>query len=95
MVFIKGMWMFIQVIQVSTYSKRILGDATGEMGPFYDYNNFNLSNWYPSYSFFVDTAPWFYRGGLYNATTHAGQFHFSRGTGEVSDKIGARLVLLG
>ncbi len=41
----------------STYSKRILGDATGEMGPFYDYNNFNLSNWYPSYSFFVDTAP--------------------------------------
>ena len=53
--------------EITTYNKRILGDATGEMGPFYNYfeNNgtaYNHSSWYGDYADFVDASyPWFNR----------------------------------
>ncbi len=80
---------------VTTYSKRILGDATGEMGPFYNDGNYR-NNWYNDYSYFVySSAPWFYRGGYYYDGSFAGQFSFGRNTGYGYGNLSARLVLLG
>ena len=81
------------------YGKRKLGDATGEMGPFYYYydkdKNIRSHNaWYADDSYFVDsTSPWFLRGGFYADGVLAGQFNFGRYTGGVPTSIGFRLVL--
>ena len=80
------------------YSKRILGDATGEMGPFYYYQESNGSNythnsWYADYSHFVNSSfPWFVRGGYYYTGVLAGQFNFAHNTGGASSYFGLRLV---
>ena len=72
---------------VTNYNYRILGDATGEMGPFYSYyeNNRiadNHGSWYGDRSNFVDSAhPWFGRGSSYSDGVLAGQFYFGRDTG--------------
>ena len=82
-----------------TYSKRILGDATGEMGPFYYYQDGDNKNrihnsWYADNSYFVNSSsPWFFQGGLYNNGVLAGQFYFSHYTGGALSYIGLRLVL--
>ena len=82
------------------YSKRILGDATGEMGPFYYYqdadgNNRSHNSWYADASYFVQSsAPWFYRGGYYTDGVLAGQFYFHRYTGSAHGSFGFRLVLI-
>ena len=78
------------VSDADTYSKRILGDATGEMGPFYQ-----SKNWYADYSYFAGASfyPWFNRGGNYDNGVLAGQFYFSHSTGDASGYIGLRLVL--
>ena len=82
----------------TTYSKRILGDATGEMGPFYYYqdaDNVNRSHnsWYADHSHFADSSyPWFYRGGDCNDGVLAGWFSFVRHTGGAGSDIGLRLV---
>ncbi len=84
---------------ITSYNNRILGDATGELGPFYFYadkDNINRyhNNWYGGSSHFVDsTTPWFDRGGDYDNGVLAGQFYFGRSTGGVSAYAGARLVL--
>ena len=83
----------------TTYSKRILGDATGEMGPFYVYadddnNNRSHNNWYSDVSYFFSVSyPLFYRGGGYADGVPAGQFYFCRYTGGAGSDIGFRLVL--
>ena len=83
----------------TTYSKRILGDATGEMGPFYNYKNADdntspHNSWYADYSNFVASSKsWFGRGGYYNHGVLAGQFYFSRDTGVADGISGLRLVL--
>ncbi len=72
----------------TTYINRILGDATGEMGPFSDSRN----SWYGDSSYFVDSSyPWFGRGSNYGSGSGAGQFCFGRSTGEMG--ICSRLVL--
>ena len=72
-----------------SYNNRILGDATGEMGPFY-----NNRNWYKDHSLFIISIyPWFHRGGLYARGIIAGQFNFNRDTGDISNSNGSRLVL--
>ena len=82
-----------------TYSKRILGDATGEMGPFYYYqdadgNNRSHNSWYAGTSNFVNSSrPWFGRGGGCDNGVLAGQFNFGRDVGGASSNIGLRLVL--
>ncbi len=84
---------------MTSYQYRILGDATGEMGPFKTYldgdNNSRYHNsWYGDYSYFVDsTSPWFGRGGYYVNGVLAGQFYFSRDTGGASAAVGFRIVL--
>ena len=82
------------------YSKRILGDATGEMGPFYYYqdvdnNNRSHNSWYADNSYFANSSgPWFSRGGnCYNGVL-AGQFNFNHYTGGANSDIGLRLVLI-
>ena len=82
----------------TTYSKRILGDATGEMGPFYLYQDADSSknihnSWYADASdFAVSSSPWFGRGGHYIYGVLAGQFSFGRNTGGAVSYIGLRLV---
>ena len=84
---------------MTSFQYRILGDATGEMGPFKTYldgdNNSRYHNsWYGDNSNFVDsTYPWFGRGGYYGNGVLAGQFHFNRTTGGAYTLIGFRLVL--
>lgn len=83
------------------FSNRILGDATGEMGPFYYYadsGTYNYhNNWYNDYTFFVHAEkgnkPWFLRGEYYNSGFFAGQFAFSSAIGDSSSSYGSRLVL--
>ncbi len=77
--------------EITSYSNRILGDATGEMGPF-DQNS--LNNWYNDFSYFIDRSnPWFNRGGYYGDSSVAGQFFFSRSTGDAHINYTSRLVL--
>ena len=84
---------------ISSYQYRILGDATGEMGPFKHYldgdNNSRWhNNWYGDASDFIATNdPWFNRGGHYNHGSFAGQFAFDWGTGAVLGVLGFRIVL--
>ena len=75
----------------SDYSRRILGDATGEMGPFASYQ----SSWYSDYSFFVSAFnPWFSRGGTYGGNSVAGAFYFYDAyRGAASSSVSFRLVL--
>ena len=84
---------------VSTYQYRILGDATGEMGPFKQYldgdnNSRYHSSWYGDISIFVDSSyPWFYRGGHFTNGVLAGAFFFVRYTGGTDADGGFRIVL--
>jgi hypothetical protein len=76
------------------YSRRILGDATGEMGTFYYSGGWYMSSWYKDYARFVYTSvPWFTRGGSYVHASYAGQFFFVEQAGAVSSDSGSRLVL--
>ena len=81
----------------TTYSNRILGDATGELGTFFDDDNGNYrNNWYNDYSLFVENSgPWFVRGGHYSGSSSTGQFSFNRSAGGAYSSSSARLVLLG
>jgi len=83
----------------TTYSKRILGDATGEMGPFYYYqdadsNKRSHNSWYAESSHFVfSSLSWFSRGGAYDTGILSSQFNFERDKGVASGWLGFRLVL--
>ena len=84
---------------ISTYQYRILGDATGEMGPFKQYldgdnNSRYHSSWYGDNSHFADSSnPWFSRGGLYTAGVLSGAFYFTRVTGGTFSYAGFRITL--
>ncbi len=84
---------------VTSYNKRILGDATGELGPFYAYKDSNGSNYYHStwssdYANFVYSSfPWFSRGGHYTDGVIAGSFYFIGRLSDVNNNISFRLVL--
>ena len=83
----------------TTYKYRILGDATGEMGPFKSFldgdNTSRYHNsWYGDNSAFVESAnPWITRGGQYNNGTLAGEFCFTRNTGAAAVRFSFRVVL--
>ncbi len=82
----------------TTYNRRILGDATGEMGPFgqkqYSSQTRNISSWYDDEAWFaVSTGPWFYRGGPFNRGTGSGIYALTRPTGGVDVYGGFRIVL--
>ena len=68
---------------VWAYSFRILGDATGEMGPF---SNEYRNSWYEDYAHFVtDSYPCFSRGSGVYAADGAGIFHFDSSTCSASN----------
>ena len=83
----------------TNYKNRILGDATGELGPFYlckdsdsikRYCNF----WFKDNAYFINpNYPWFARSGHYSYGVRAGQFFFHDKTGSADSWIGFRLVL--
>ena len=81
------------------YVNRKLGDATGEMGPFYAYYDKDgvsrvHNNWYSDDSAFVDSNNfWFLRSGSFSAGTISGQFSFIRVNGVAGRNIGFRLIL--
>ncbi len=84
---------------VSSYNKRILGDATGEMGPFYHYYDStdgggNHNSWYSDYANFVyPNNPWFARGGYTMYGPIGGQFSSNSFNGKEDERVGMRLVL--
>ena len=72
------------------YSKRKLGDATGEMGPFPDLS----SSWYGDCAYFIEANnPWMYRSGTYSNTTIAGLFFYHGFTGDVLGDTSFRIVI--
>ncbi len=80
------------------YTTRILGDATGEMGPFEktnaNYNTYYTSSWYGDYADFVYYRyPWFKRGGYSNGRSNAGVFSFFTTNGNYGSSTSSRLVL--
>ena len=83
----------------TNYNNRILGDATGEMGPFgnekdSDGNNRSKSSWYRSFAYFVSSSdPWFGRGGNWPDGTTAGCFALGNSTGGASTQHSYRIVL--
>jgi len=86
---------------IYAYNKRILGDATGEMGPFAnvkdgDGTNRSRNSWYSGLSiFFTNSTCWFSRGGAYTRGDATGVFAFqgNNGTGATSTDRTFRVVL--
>ncbi|MDD3453847.1 MAG: hypothetical protein PHN42_06215, partial [Bacilli bacterium] len=83
---------------LTSYTYRILGDATGEMGPFASVTTGtttgNVNSWYSDKSNFVNsTNPWIMRGGYYLYGVIGGQFDFNDYSGAAHFAIGSRLVL--
>ena len=85
----------------TNYNNRILGDATGEMGPFGDEaesdpygTRLYKSSWYKDLALFAESSfPWFVRGSNWDFGTTAGSFALSNGTGGVYKHVGFRIVL--
>ena len=80
------------------YQRRILGDATGEMGPFANTTYLTLtrqiSSWYADAAWLVFTSnPWFVRGGHHTNGLHAGIFAFTSEYGRVNSSISFRVIL--
>ena len=72
------------------FSQRILGDATGEMGPFASFQ----SSWYNDYAYVIILfSPWFSRSGYYSSGSGVGAFYFSNGRGGADALTSFRLVL--
>ena len=84
---------------VTSYNNRILGDATGEMGPFYNYqdkdgNSRPHNNWHNDESRFIYSSNlWFFRGGHYGNGALASQFTIRRGSGVSDNGLSSRLIL--
>jgi len=80
------------------YERRILGDATGEMGPFgtdkYLTQSRAISSWYADSAYFIRSDyPWFTRGYVYSCGTDSGIFAFINGYGNAADGESFRVVL--
>ena len=83
----------------TTYYNRILGDATGELGPFYYYKdtddtNRYHNNWYADRTqFLIPNGPWFIRGGSYSNGYIAGIFSSDWIAGSENNYVTFRMVL--
>ena len=80
------------------YQRRILGDATGEMGPFsmitYLTQTRKISSWYLDAAWFVyNYAPWYGRGGARHDGTDAGIFLFNAILGQAHGDVSFRIIL--
>lgn len=81
----------------TTYHLRILGDATGELGPISAISN----TWYGQYAYFIVWTssstfqnPWFRRGGANFAGQYANIFSFNNHGGAWSSSTSSRTVLV-
>ncbi len=80
------------------YERRILGDATGEVGPFalvtYLSESRKTNSWYADYSGFIySDGPWFRRGGQRSDGIDGGIFSFSPLAGSALSDTSYRVVL--
>ena len=80
------------------YQRRILGDATGEMGPFataiYETNQRQIGSWYQDESYFItNLVPWFFRGGSSGYGLGSGIFYFTYENGSLYGGVSFRVVL--
>ncbi len=80
------------------YQRRILGDATGEMGPFssitYLTKTRQIDSWYEDVAWFVfSSSPWFYLGACRTDGLNAGVFSFGYVDGRMRGTIGFRVIL--
>jgi len=85
---------------LTNYNNRILGDATGEMGPFgFDNpnpagNTVHISSWYKSSVIaLMSSRPWFLRGSYYGHGVNAGIFAGNANIGDAQWHYGYRIVL--
>ena len=81
-----------------TYNRRILGDATGEMGPFatvvINNKNRKIGSWYADEGWFIyHHQSWFVRGGNMFHGTKSGNFEFACSYGAGWSDGGFRIVL--
>lgn len=77
---------------------RILGDATGELGPFNSVTYYsatrNITSWYESRAGFIkNTMPVFTRGGSYGDGSYSNIFGINADTGRAANNISFRIVL--
>ena len=83
----------------TNYNYRLLGDATGEMGPFGsekdpDGTSRYKSSWYGDYAGFVySSSPWFIRSGYWRNGSASGTFAFGYHTGGTHTYASFRVVL--
>ena len=83
----------------TNYNNRILGDATGEMGPFGsqvdpDGGTRYKSSWYGDYAYFIyGSYPWLSHGGSWQFGASAGGFSFGNATGEEGKHVCFRIIL--
>ena len=80
------------------FNRYVLGDATGELGPFtsriYGTQTRPISSWNDDEAFFISvTDPWFKRGGSFALGTGSGVFSFIVGHGLGFESTGFRIVL--
>jgi hypothetical protein len=80
------------------FNNRILGDATGEMGSFYWYDDEDgttrrHNSWYSDFGYSNINGRWTIRGGRNFYGVVAGQFNFYTNTGEANNENGFRVVL--
>ena len=81
------------------YNNRILGDATGEMGPFGniidpDSTSRYKSSWYQNFAYFANaTDSWFLRSGAWYHGITSGSFAFTRSPGDAHANYTFRIVL--
>ena len=77
----------------TNYNNRILGDATGEMGPFNEVSGYK-SSWYKDGAYFINSSsPWFARGGTCRGGISSGTFVFSFSIGNGNNDMSYRIVL--
>ena len=83
----------------TVFNNRILGDATGEMGPFYqsvdpDNGSRNKSSWYDDYSLIpTSSLSWYSRGGHCGDGIGSGVFAFHYRPGNADLTLSFRIVL--
>ena len=83
----------------TNYNNRILGDATGEMGPFGnekdpDNNTRNKSSWYKDFAKLANSSdPWVIHSGSWKDGVTSGAFAFSNNSGDAYTAYSYRIVL--
>ena len=81
------------------YQRRILGDATGETGPFanatYLTQTRQIGSWYANFAWFVwNSSPWFYRGSFYSFGIYTGAFALASTYGQTANDRSFRVVMM-